>query len=75
VRRVGCIEGAAERLVSKIDDGRLRWGDHFYDLSAHHLFYDSCGFGRGLAGLARDEHHLLDLDLVLEFVLFGHDDG
>lgn len=47
-------------------------GDHLYHLSPNHFFdYPRC-FRRRLAGLARDEHHLLDLDFVLEFVLFGH---
>jgi len=50
-----------------------RGENHFYYLAAHHLLDDAGRFRCGLACLPRNKHHLLDLDLVLEFVFLGHD--
>ena len=41
----------------------LRYGWVAYyldDLLADNLFDNACGFGTGITGLARDEHHLFD---------------
>lgn len=59
----------------EVEEGE--WGrNHFYHLCAHHLFDDAGGLGGWFACLARDEHHLLNLDTVFELVFVaGHDCG